>query len=129
MAASTKRSRVKCVTGNRTLNEVKAGSTILPPFGGAYIIVGGWMRALGGTVATAASVNVSDTSNTNEVMVGTAANMTAGLILRENSTGMTCTKLNTALTKGDGLRIKGIGATVTGATSVDYCVFYLVEGG
>ena len=107
-----------------------AGTIIVAPSADRTIrVVGGWMRALGGTVATATSVNVSDTSNTNEVMVGTAANMTAGLILREGTTGMTCTKLNLALTKGDGLRIKGIAATVTGATSVDYCVYYTVEGG
>lgn len=107
-----------------------AGTIIVPPVADRTIrVTGGWMRALVGTVATAASVNISDTSNTNEVMVGTAANMTAGLILREGTAGMTCTKLGTALTKGNGLRIKGIGATVTGATSVDYAVYYTVEGG
>jgi len=123
--------KLRCAAGNvLAAGLTTAGTIIVRPVADRTItVVGGWMRALGGTVATAASVNVSDTSNTNEVMVGTAANMTAGLILRENSTGMTCTKLNTALTKGDGLRIKGIGATVTAATSVDYCVFYLVEGG
>lgn len=124
--------KVRCAAGNvvSATGLTTSGTIIVAPAADRTIrVVGGWMRALVGTVASAASVNVSDSSNTNEVMVGTAANMTAGLILREGTTGMTCTKLGTALTKGDGLRIKGISATVTGATSVDYCVYYTVEGG
>lgn len=123
--------KVRCAAGNCLAAALTtAGVLIVPPAKDRTIrVVGGWFRALGGTVATTASVNVSDSSSTNEVMVGTAANMTAGLILREGTTGMTCTKLGTALTKGDGLLIKGLTATVTGATSVDYCVYYTVEGG
>jgi hypothetical protein len=124
--------KLRCAAGSATsaTELTTTGKIIVPGAADRTIrVVGGWMRAIGGTVATATSVNVSDTSNTNEVMVGTAANMTAGLILREGTTGMTCTKLGTALVKGNGLRIKGIGATVTGATSVDYCVYYTVEGG
>ena len=124
--------KLRCAAGNvvSATGLTTAGTIIVKPVADRTItVVGGWMRALVGTVATATSVNISDTSNTNEVMVGTAANMTAGLILRENSTGMTCTKLNTALTKGDGLRIKGVGGNVSAATSVDYTVFYVVEGG
>ena len=124
--------KLRCAAGNvvSATGLTTAGTIIVPGYADRTItVVGGWMRALVGTVATATSVNISDTSNTNEVMVGTAANMTNGLILREGTTGMTCTKLGLALTKGDGLRIKGVGATVTGATSVDYCVYYIVEGG
>lgn len=124
--------KLRCAAGNvvSASGLTVTGTVIVSPSADRTLrVIGGWMRALVGTVATATSVNISDTSSTNEVMVGTAANMTAGLILREGTTGMTCTKLGTALTKGDGLLIKGIGATVTGATSVDYCVFYTVEGG
>jgi hypothetical protein len=124
--------KLRCAAGNvvSATGLTTAGTLIVPPAADRTIrVVGGWMRALAGTVTTAASVNISDSSSTNEVMVGTAANMTAGLILREGTTGMTCTKLGTALTKGDGLLIKGVGATVTVATSVDYCVYYTVEGG
>ena len=124
--------KLRCAAGNvvSASGLTVTGTVIVSPSADRTLrVIGGWMRALVGTVATATSVNISDTSSTNEVMVGTAANMTASLILREGTTGMTCTKLGTALTKGDGLLIKGIGATVTGATSVDYCVFYTVEGG
>jgi len=124
--------RVRCVSGSVTSATGLTTAGTLIVHGAAdrtLTVVGGWMRAIGGTVATATSVNVADSSATNEVMVGTAANMTANLILREGTTGMTCTKLGTALTKGDGLKIKGVGATVTGATSVDYCVYYTVTGG
>ena len=123
--------KVRCAAGNVLAAGLDTtGTVIVPGYADRTItVVGGWMRALGGTVTTATSVDIGDTSGTNEVMVGTAANMTANTILREGVTGMTCTKLNTALTKGDGLVIKAIGAAVTVATSVDYCVYYVVEGG
>jgi hypothetical protein len=123
--------KVRCASGNQLAAALTTtGVTIVPPSPNRTLrIVGGWMRALGGTVGTASHVNFGDTSGTDEVMVATAGNMTANLILRENSTGMASTKLGTALTKGDGIRIHGVGGTVGTATSVDYCCYYTVEGG
>jgi len=123
--------RVRCASGNALAAAITtAGILIVPGAADRTItVVGGWMRSNGNTVGGATSVNVSDSSSTNEVMVGTAASMTNTTILREGTSGMTCTKLGTALTKGDGLLLKGIDATVTTTTSVDYCVYYTVTGG
>ena len=55
-ANTTRRSRVKCITGNATLAEVKAGKIILPKFSGQYIICGGWMRALAVNAAGADTI-------------------------------------------------------------------------
>jgi len=107
-----------------------AGIVIVQPQAGRTLrIVGGWMRSVGNTVGTASTVNFGDTTGTDEVMVGTAANLTNGTILRENSTGMTCTKLNQALPKGAGILFHAVTGTVGTTTSMDYCVYYTVEGG
>lgn len=127
MANTTRRSRIKCVTGNRTLNEVKAGSQILPGYAGAYIITGGWIRALGADCAGADSVNISDTAGTPVVGVAVAvAPADDGVIVRfDASANVTRTTFGTALTFGKGLQILDAGAgALSGPTTIDFCVFY-----
>lgn len=132
MANTVRRSRVKCVTGNRTLNQVKAGSQILPAFGGSYIITGGWIRCLGGDAAGADSINISDMADTPVVGVAIAVGPADdGVIVRfDASSNVTRTTFGQSLTYGKGLQIVDAGASaLSGPTTVDFCVMYQTVSG
>ena len=133
MANSNKRSRIKCVTGNASLTEVKAGKYVLPPFGGAYIIVGGWMRALGGAAAAATSVNINDDTAAGHVVgvaIAVAALTEDAIAEFDAAANTTRTTFGTAFKAGRGLLIEDAGASaLTTCTSVDYCVMYQTVSG
>lgn len=127
MANTTRRSRIKCVTGSRTLAQVKAGSQILPGFAGSYIIIGGWVRAVGGDCAGADSINISDTADTPVVGVALAVGpLDDGVIQRfDAASNVTRTTFGQSLTFGKGLQILDAGASaLSGPDTVDFCVFY-----
>jgi len=128
MANTAKVSREYCVTGSRTIAQVKAGSYILPPFGGAYIIVGGWFRAVGADCATATSVNIDDDTPTTQI-VGVAiavGPLDDGLVVDfDAATNVTRTTYGSAFKYGRGLQIiDRTKNTLTGPTTIDFCVFY-----
>jgi hypothetical protein len=132
MANSTRKSRERCVTGNRTLNQVKAGSNILPPFGGTYIITGGWMRAVGGDCAGADTVNISDTTGTPVVGVAIAVGpLDDGVVVDfDAATNVTRTTYGAAFAYGRGLQILDAGAgALSGPTTIDFCVKYMKVSG
>lgn len=128
MAMQTKRTRVRCVTGNATLNEVKAGKYILPPFGGSYVLMGGWLRALGGNAAAATSVNINDDTAAGHVVgvaIAVAALTENALADFDAASDTTRTTYGEPFAAGRGLLIEDAGASaLTTCTSVDYCVFY-----
>jgi hypothetical protein len=126
MANTEDTGRVRCVTGNATTTEVNAGKIIVPPDASrAYIITGGWLRALGGNAGGATSVNISDTTGTPVVGLAVAVGtLTQDAVVDFNlGANITKTTYGTAHTKGKGLQIIANG-TLTTATSVDYCVKY-----
>ena len=132
MANTTKQSRIKCVTGSRTLAEVKAGSQILPGFAGSYIVVGGWLRSVGADCAGADSVNISDTAGTPVVAVAVAVGpLDDGVINRlDAAANTTRTTFGTSLTYGKGLQILDAGAgALSGPTTVDFAVYYQTVSG
>jgi hypothetical protein len=133
MANTTRKSREQCVTGNRSLAQVKAGSYILPPFGGAYIITGGWFRAVGADCAGATSVNIDDDTPTTQI-VGVAVAvgpLDDGVVVDFNAaSNVTRTTYGAAFKYGRGLQIidrtKG---SLSGPTTVDFCVKYMKVSG
>jgi hypothetical protein len=133
MAILTRKSRERCVTGSRTLAQVKAGSYILPPFGGAYIITGGWLRAVGADCATATSVNIDDDTPTTQI-VGVAVAvgpLDDGVVYDfDAAASVTRTTYGAEFKYGRGLQIidrtKG---TLTGPTTIDFCVKYMKVSG
>jgi hypothetical protein len=128
MANTARKSRVKCITGNRSLADVKAGSIILPAFSGQYIIVGGWLRALGGNAGGATTVNISDTTGT--PVVGVACTCATGLAENrvcdfDDATYSTRTTYGVAFAAGKALQILDAGASALDTcSSVDFCVKY-----
>lgn len=126
----TRNSRVRCVTGNATKAEANAGKKILPPEGGrGYIIMGGWVRAKGGAVNEATSVNICSTAAT--PIVGVAV---AKAVMGENAVASFDLGNVTRTTYGDdnlvgkGLQILTVGTDESTATSIDYAVMYVTTG-
>lgn len=130
MANLRKHGQLRCVMGNATTAEVNAGKTIVNADPSRSIaIVGGWMRALGGNAGTATSVDIKDTAGTAVVGVACAvAGLTSGAVLDFGAaSNVTRTTYGTALTAGKGLKIEKTGSNLATATSVDYCVYYMVS--
>lgn len=128
MANTKQRTRTRCVTGNATLTEVKAGKYVLPPFNGCYVVTGGWFRALGGDAGGATSVNLNDDTAAGHV-VGVAVAVgplnNGDLVDFEAASDVTRTTFGTAFQHGRGLLIEDVGASALDTcTSVDYCVMY-----
>jgi len=130
---ATRKSRELCVTGSRTLAQVKAGSYILPPFGGAYIITGGWFRAVGADCAGATSVNIDDDTPTTQI-VGVAVAvgpLDDGVIYPfDSATNVTRTTFGTEFKYGRGLQIiDRTKNSLTGPDTIDFCVKYMKVSG
>jgi len=116
------------VTGNASLAQVKAGKIILEPNAGAYIIVGGWLRALGGAAAAADSINISDTTGTPVVGVAIAVGaLTENAVVEfDAAANVTRTTFGDDFDYGKGLQIIDAGAAdLTTCTSVDYCIHFM----
>jgi hypothetical protein len=127
----TRKSRVCCVTGNATKAEANAGKKILPPeVGRSYIIMGGWIRALGAKQNEAASVDICSVAATPIVNVAVlkaalgAANALASFDHVSNVTRTTYGNDNVV----GGIQILTVGTDEVSATSYDYCVEYLMTG-
>ena len=121
--------RMRCLRGNATLAEVKAGKVILLGEPGRTITVhDGWLRSLGGNAGTATSVDISDTATSPVVCFKMArGGLTENAVARVGlGTHYTGTTVGTPLTPGKGLRIDDAGGTLDTCTAVDYCIFYTV---
>ena len=111
--------RVAC--GNATAAEVNAGKTIVPDRGDRQVVVvGGWLRALGGNAAGATSVDITDTAASPVTVASTAV----GSLTQNTVVSLSGANLGVGLTAGKGLRITKTGSSLTGATSIDYCIWY-----
>lgn len=128
----TRNSRVRVVTGNATNTEANAGKKILPKVQGrGYVVIGGWVRALGNKVNEATSVDICSVTTTPIVNVAVlkaalgAANAVASFDHASNITRTTYGNDNVA---GDGMQILTVGTDESTATSFDYCVEYFTTG-
>jgi hypothetical protein len=131
MANTTRIGRLRCATGNADVTALVAGKIIVPPDSSHSIIVtGGWMRALGGSAATATSIDIKDTTTVPVVNVAVGVgSLTQDTVANFNATSdVTRTTYGVANTKGKGLKIMQTTAAgpIATCTSVDYCVMYLV---
>lgn len=128
MALTDCRGGQKFVQGNALTVEVNAGKIIVEPRKGKKVAVdGGFLRALGGAVATATSVDIADTTGTPVVAAAcAAAGLTQNAVLdfRAAANVTLTTALGVPLTVNQGLQIIKAGSDVATATSVDYVVFY-----
>ena len=122
--------RMKCIHGQLTLAQVKAGTVILAAEPGRTITVwDGWLRSAG-AATTATSVDVTDTAGTPivafKMAVGGLGN---GVLARVGvATHYTGTTVGTPLTPGKGLRIVDAAkGSLTVTTALDYCLMYTVE--
>ena len=130
-AVSSRRSRVRNVTGYATKAQANAGYIILPAaVSGAYAVVGGWFRANGNTTETT-TVNINDTTSTNVVCVATAAAALGTTVVApfDAAANVTRTTYGTALNPGKALQIITVGTDETTATGWDYSVDYVRIGG
>lgn len=118
---------VRIANGNATTAEVNTGKVIVPDRADRQIVViGGYLRALGGNASGATSVDITDTA-TSPVAAFSApiASLTSGTIVDAKASGNTNANLGVGLTPGKGLKIAKTGANLATATSVDYCVEYV----
>ena len=103
-------------------------NTIVQPMADRSItVVDGWLRSTGAPGAATAIV-VEGTDGT-DVISAAVAQMSNGEICRPGETGITASAIGTTLTKGAGLRIVKTGSALTGTTSLEYCIHYVVDGG
>lgn len=132
MAANAERkSRVRVVTGNATKAQANAGKIIVPPVQGrAYVVMGGWIRALGGKVNEATSVDICTKTTTPIVNVAVlkAAALENAVVTFDAASNVTRTTYGNDNAAGNGLQILTVGTDESTCTSVDYCVRYLTVG-
>lgn len=130
-AVSSRRSRVRNVTGSATKAQANAGLIIVPVDSArTYAVVGGWLRSAGNTTECD-TVNINDTTSTNVVCVAvTAASLTNTTVVPLNkSSGVTRTTFGTALAAGKALKIITVGTDESTATGWDYSIDYVAIGG
>ena len=121
--------RLRCVHGQLTLNEVKAGEIVVGPEPGRTITVhDGWLRAIGGAAGGATAVDVKDTADPPTVAFKMAVGgLTENAVARVGlATHYTGTTVGSPLTPGEGLQIADDGVLTT-LTHLDYCIFYTLE--
>lgn len=130
-AVSSRRSRVRNVTGAATKAQANAGLVIVPADSArAYAVVGGWFRSAGNTTECT-TVNINDTTSTNVVCIAVAqSGLTNTTVVPFNkSSGVTRTTFGTALNAGKALQIITVGTDESTATGWDYSVDYVCIGG
>ena len=130
-AVSTRRTRVRNVTGYVTKAQANAGYKILPPnSAGSYAVVGGWFRA-NGNATECDTVNINDTTTTNVVCVAAAVAALGTTVVCpfDKAANVTRTTFGTALAAGKGLQIITVGTDESTATGFDYSVDYVTVGG
>ena len=94
-------------------------------------VVDGWIRAIGGAVGggSCTGINVATTGGV-AIAVFIKAALTEGAVLRMGTaTNGVAANLNLANAPGVGLKIQAVGADVTTATHLDYCIYYTVGKG
>jgi hypothetical protein len=131
MANYTRRSRVNCATGNVLIAAANAGAVIVPAdTSHGYVIIGGWVRAKGGKVNEATSVDIC--SNAATPIVGVAvkkALMTENTVVSfDGATNVTRTTYGDDNLAGKALQLLTVGTDESTCTSVDYCVQYITTG-
>ena len=128
MAFTTAAGKVHFVQGNALTAAVTAGKVIAPARSGKAIqVVGGHLTALGGSAATATSVDIKDTHGTPVVAVACGvAGLTQNTQLDfDAAANVTLTTYRKPLTVGKALQIKDTGSGLATATSIDYYVEYV----
>ena len=126
----TRNSRVRVVTGNATKAQANAGKVIVPGAPGrAYVVMGGWVRAIGGKVNEATSVDICTKTTTPIVNVAVAkAAMAENAVASFDLANVTRTTYGNDNAAGHALQILTVGTDESTATSIDYCVRYLTVG-
>lgn len=130
-AVSTRRSRVRNVTGYATKAQANAGYIIVPADSAfTYAVVGGWLRSAGNTTECT-TVNINDTTTTNVVCTATAAAALTNTTVfpLDAAANVTRTTFGTALQAGKALQIITVGTDESTATGWDYSIDYVVVGG
>jgi len=131
MANYTRNSRVRVATGNATIATANAGKVIVPGAPGrAYVVMGGWVRALGGKVNEATTVDICTKTTTPIVNVAVAkAAMTENAVVSfGTATTVTRTTYGDDNVAGHALQLLTVGTDEATATSIDYCVRYMTVG-
>ena len=124
--------KVHCATGSLLTATVNANTNvgsnhIVPGAADRTItVVDGWLRATGGNAGGATAVVVEDTAGT-DVISATVGALTQNTIARVGDTNVTASAIGTAMAKGAGLRITRTVSDLTTASSIEYCILYIVE--
>ena len=130
-ANATRNSRVRVVTGNATKAQANAGKVIVPGAPGrAYVVMGGWVRALGGKVNEATSVDICSKTTTPIVNVAVlkAVALENAVVTFDAAANVTRTTYGNDNAAGHALQILTVGTDESTCTSIDYCVRYLTVG-
>jgi len=116
---------VRIACGNATTAQVNTGQVIVPAIAGrSIVVVGGWLRALGGNASGATSVDIASTGGSPVTAAAVpVASLTSGTVAAISAG--TATNMGAALEAGRGLQITKTGASLATATSVDYCIEYV----
>ena len=118
------RARVACGKAAIALPNAAAGTTIIPGESNRSIrVTDFWLRAIGGTVGTATSIDLQSAGTAVSIGVGTAANLTvAAGAVRAGATGMAIgAGFNADLPHGEGVRLITVGSDATTVTHIEYC--------
>jgi len=126
----TRDTRVRVATGNVTKAEANAGKIIVPGMSGrSYVVMGGWVRALGGKVNEATSVDICTKTGTPIVNVAVAkAAMAQNAVASFDLANVTRTTYGNDNVAGHALQILTVGTDESTATTIDYMVEYLTVG-
>ena len=130
MATTCYRGRVHNVSGNCLIASANAaaGYQIVPASAKRTItVVDGWMRALGGNMTQATSMDLTDLTGTVAISWALAALTTAHGILRFDAANVTPTSIGLPLTEGEGLYLITVGTDETTMTSFDYSIDYTIR--
>lgn len=120
--------KARCAAGKATVSQVNAGLVIIPPEPGRTVrVVDAHLRAIGGTVTAATSVDLQASTTGTVILTGTPGNMTvAAGIVRAGATGMAVDAgWNTDLPVSEGVKLTKVGSDITTATHIEYVVTYV----
>ena len=122
--------RARVAAGKATIASVNAaaGLMVIPPEPGRTVrVVDAHLRAIGGTVGTATSIDLQASTTGTVIVLGTPANMTvAAGILRVGATGMDAgAGFNADLPHGEGVKLITVGTDATTVTHIEYSVTYI----
>lgn len=122
--------KVRIAQGQLTTAQVNSGTVVVTAQAGKTIkVVDFWLRAIGGSAATATSVDITDTNSSPVTACSWAVGaITQNTVARAGAASVTATNLGTSLTKGKGLQIgRTVNPLTTCTDGVDYVVLYKVD--